>query len=276
MARPLDEIMSEASEEPELPLEGGESTEQQAERERNRDPGGRFAQGFREPAAAPSPTDAAQAPEPKAPDGYVPIQAMDARLAKQEERFNSLLQQNQQLMQALNGFAPKPAPKPQEPAPDFFDDPDKAFDHRIQTALNPVREQHQQMVEHFSSTIAIKDFGVEPVKAAYEALSQQVQQHGPQYPAYQKIMASRHPYGDMVKWHQETSALSRYGADPDAYIKAEIEKGVQAALGQNGNAGRRHSGNGAVPGNFSGGRNAGTRTTQGSSGPRPLSEIMGR
>lgn len=270
--RSLDEIMSEAREAP----EGGAPPPAEDDRspmiDRPRDERGRFAPRS-EDDGVDKPPSARQQPEAKnVPDGYVPIQAMDARLAKSEERMAALLQQNQQMIAALQQQTRPPA-QPQQ-APDFFDNPDAAFEHRIAQAMTPVQQQLQAQTERFSSMMAVDKHGLEPVQEAYAALAQRVQAMGPQDPVYIRIMRSQHPYGELVRWHQEQSALQRYGSDPEAYINAEIERRMQERLqGQPGTRGPAPR----MPTSFAGPTvNAGQRSTPGYNGPRPLSEIMGR
>jgi len=268
--RPLDEIMAERDE-----PEGGAPPPPDDDRSplvvaQPRDERGRWApkdnqEDGRPPSAQPP-------PDRNVPDGYVPIQAMDARLAKSEDRLQTVMQQNAQLMQALQGFT-QPRPQPQQ-APDFFDNPDAAFDYRIRNAMTPVQQQLQAQTERFSSMMAVEKHGLEPVQQAYQALAQRVQAMGPQDPVYARIMRSQHPYGELVRWHQEQSALQRYGSDPEAYINAEIERRMSERMqGQPSNRGYAPR----MPSPMSGPTpSVGQRTAPGYAGPRPLSEIMGR
>jgi len=272
--RPLDEILSEERDAPEGGMPPPPEDDRSPLLDRPRDERGRFAPRTESDADDGSKPPSAQ-PDKNIPDGYVPIQAMDARLAKSEERLHALIQQNQQLMLAMQGGGRSQAqPQPQQPAPDFFDNPDAAFDHRIGQALSPVQQAIQAQTERFSSMMAVEKFGLEPVQQAYGALAQRVQQLGAQDPTYLRIMQSPHPYGELVRWHQEQSALSRYGADPEAYIKAEVERRMQEAMqGQPGTRGPALP----MPSPMSGPTpSVGQRSSPGYSGPRPLSEIMGR
>ena len=274
--RPLDEILSEERDAPEggPPPPVGEDRSPPVDQPR--DDKGRWApkqaheeddQGGLQPSA--------QQPEKAVPDGYVPIQAMDARLAKSEERMAALFQQNQQLIAAMQQRQqPQQQQTPQQPPPDFFDNPDAAFEYRIQQAIKPLQERMQTQHEQNSSMMAVEKYGIEPVQEAYGALAQRVQQFGAQDPTYLRIMRSPHPYGELVRWHQEQSALSRYGADPEAYINAEIERRMQERMqGQPGTRGPAPRMPTAMAGPTP---SVGQRSTPGYSGPRPLSEIMGR
>ena len=106
---------------------------------------------------------------------------------------------------------------------------------------------------------------------------QRVQQVGPQDPTYARIMQARHPYGELVRWHREQTALTRYGADPEAYIKAEVERRIAEMQGQQPQQAAHPSSPQSLPSNMTQGRaSAGSRNTPGMNGPLPLSQIMGR
>ena len=82
------------------------------------------------------------------PPGYVPIQAMDARLARQEERFGELQRQNAALLAAMQNFRqPQKPPEPPAPPPDFFDNPDAAFEYRFKPEIQRLREEMQGIRE---------------------------------------------------------------------------------------------------------------------------------
>jgi hypothetical protein len=203
---------------------------------------------------------------------------MDARLARQEERFTELQRQNQALLAAMQGLRPPPPKQePPPPPPDFFDNPDAAFEYRIKQVLEPLHAQRQAEREADSVDRAIEKFGVETVQQAYTALAERVQQVGPQDPSYARIMQARHPYGELVKWHREQTALTRYGADPQAYIEQEVQRRIAEMQGQQPQQAARPSSPQSYPSNMTQGRpSAGPRNTPGMNGPLPLSQIMGR
>jgi hypothetical protein len=75
--------------------------------------------------------------QPRPPAGFIPQQAFDARMAKAEEKFN---ERYAALEAQLNQFSHQPRPQPVErkAPPDFFENPDAAFQARLQEALSPI------------------------------------------------------------------------------------------------------------------------------------------
>ncbi len=275
----LDEIMSGRSEavteqNTETPAVE-KSTEGQA-----RDEQGRFAaqqaapQTPQAPAAQP---EGQQQEQRTAPDGFVPIQALDARLAKERERADAALrQQAEQFQRMMQTFQQQARPAPEAPKPpDFFENPDAAVDYRLNQAMQPVQMGQQAIVENFSRMMAMDKFGEEAVNAAYQDLQTRMQSNprAVQFD-YQRIMTSPHPFGELVKWHKAQSALSRYGDDPDAAINAEVERRLAERAQQAAPAAQQTVDPNSLPTSFN--RNSGPASAAPYSGPRPLSELMGR
>lgn len=219
----------------------------------------------------------------------VPHQALHAAreeakaLKEQSRAFESQLAeiraQNQFLMQQY-GQRQQPQPEPQ-PAPDWYQDPDAAFQHYVGQALNPVQQAVAQQREGFSEMLAVEKFGAEAVQAARSELEQYARAN-PQAARFdwQRIMASPHPYGELVSWHKQRATLNRVGSDPDAFIQAEVERrlaemGHQAAPQQAATPQPR-SAPGNMPSSFAAARNGGPRSAPQATGARSLSEIMGR
>jgi hypothetical protein len=268
----LDQIMSERPQEhdsnqPEQRQEAPQQVEQQGQQ---RDENGRFAAQQQQPAPE------APQPEPaKPPEGYIPIQALDARLSKTEEKYQNMLREQaldfQRQMAALQQHQPKPEP----PKPvDFFENPDAAFESRMQQAVQPIQQGQQQIVENFSRMYASDKYGEEAVNSALAEMTRRVQAQ-PEATRfdYQRIMSSPHPYGELVKWHKAQTTLSTYGDDPEAYIKAEVEKRLASQLGQQQQQAPAVDPN-SLPTSFN--RNSGPSAVPQWSGPKPLSDLMGR
>lgn len=245
-----------------------------------RDDSGRFAPANPEP-VAPQAGEGGQIDpgqqEPQAPEGYVPQQALHAaretaremkeRLAAAEERERSY----QQMLARYSQPQPQAPQKPAE-TPEFWSDPEGY----LKAQLEPFAQQQASMREHVSQMMAVEKFGAETVQTAYQSLDQAMSTN----PALRaqlmaRIEASPHPYAEVVKIHQERSALTRYGEDPEAYIKAEIERRMAEMTGGGAPAQPSSQTPQAMPSSFAAGRNAGPRATPQWSGPKPLSEIMG-
>jgi hypothetical protein len=241
----LEAIMSERPEtieqnQPEQRQEAPAQVEQQGQ---PRDDQGRFA-GQQQPPEAPQATPEAGKP----PEGFIPIQALDARLSKAEEKYQNLLREQAEAFQRqMAAFQHQQQPKPEPPKPvDFFENPDAAFDSRLQQAVQPIQQGQQQIVENFSRMMAADKFGEEAVNTALAEMTRRVNANpnGMRFD-YQRIMSAPHPYGELVKWHKAQSALSTYGDDPTAYrekLRAEIlaeMQGGQQQPGQQAQARRR-------------------------------------
>jgi hypothetical protein len=270
--------------------EGNETNEQQQQRDDGRDDRGRFAARQAEEQAQVQQTDQQQADQgqqvDKPPPGFIPQQAFDARMAKAEEKFNERYAALEaQLNQFRNNqqFQPRPQAEAPKPPPDFFENPDAAFQARLQEALSPLQQGQTSIVENFSRMMASDKHGEETVNKAYQDLQSRVNANPAAMRAtYQRIMQSQHPYGELVKWHKEQSALSTYGDDPEAWRNSERER-IRAEILAEAQGGQPNGQQQTpqqqvpqnMPNNFAGSRNNGPRSTPGFSGPKPLSEIMG-
>lgn len=280
MADDLETIMSGSG--------GDSATEQTTSVEQStegqpRDQHGRFApqeQASEQTAQPEKPAAVAEQQEQRPPEGFIPIQALDARLAKLQERHDAALRERdlswQRQLEAL-----RTPPRPAEPAkqPDYFENPDAAVDFRLQQAIEPVQQGQQQIVENFSRMIASDKFGEETVQAALAEMTSRVSANpqGMRFD-YQRIMSSPHPYGELVKWHKAQSALSEIGDDPKAFreklraeIMAELQAGQPQTQGQQAVNGQAPP---VMPTSFAGARNAGPNSAPAWTGPRPLSDIM--
>jgi hypothetical protein len=202
---------------------------------------------------------------------------MDARLSRQSEQLQEVLRHNAALMQQIAQYT-RPKPEPPQPAPDFFDNPDEAFNYRVKQALAPIEQKLVEQHERNSAMMAVRDHGSETVEQAYKALVARMQhQGGSQDPTYARIMQASHPYDELVRWHREQTALTQYGADPKAFIEAEVERRIAERMGQQPQQAALPSSPQSYPSNMTQGRpSAGPRTTPGMNGPLPLSQIMGR
>lgn len=287
----LDEIMESRP-------TGNETSEQQTTREDGRDDRGRFAPGQARQQAEqdaqahqqqdqqPAPDQGQQVDPTRPPPGFIPQQAFDARMAKAEKQFQDRVAALEaQLNQFRHQQPVQQQPQRQQP-PDWFDNPDAAFEARLQERLAPIAQGQGSIVENFSKMMASEKHGEDAVNTAFADLQNRVHTNPVVMRAtYQRIMQSQHPYGELVKWHKEQSALSTYGDDPEAWRTSERDK-MKAELlaelqgdGQQAQAqpqqGQQQVAQQAMPNSFAGARNNGPRAVPGFSGPRPLSEIMG-
>lgn len=268
-----------------------QGTEEQTTRDDGRDERGRFAGQAREQAKQDAETQAqreqpvqpqTEQPDPsKPPAGFIPQQAFDARMAKAEEKFN---ERYAALEAQLNQFRHQPQPQQVErkAPPDFFENPEEAFEARLNARLEPILQQLAERDETRSRMNAVRDHGQSAVDQAFQDLKSRVGANPVGMQAtYAQIMQSPHPYDELVRWHKKEAALSTYGDDPEAWRTSEREK-MKAELLAEMQGGQTSQGQApvqqaqqAMPSNFAGSRSNGPRSTASFSGPMPLSEIMG-
>lgn len=271
----LDQIMSERPQEHEQNQpEQQQQPPAQEQQGQPRDDQGRFA-GQQQPAPE-APQAAPEAGKP--PEGFIPIQALDARLSKTEEKYQAMLrEQAADFQRQMAAFQQQQQPKPEPPKKvEFFEDPDAAFDSRLQQAVGPIQQGQQQIVENFSKMMAADKFGEDTVNTALAEMTRRVNDN-PQAMRfdYQRIMSSPHPYGELVKWHKAQTALTEIGDDPKAFrekLRAELLAEIQG--GQQQQQAPQTPDPNSLPSSFT--RNSGPSTTPAWTGPRPLSDLMGR
>lgn len=293
MPRELDDIMSPGA--GSEPASDDQAQGQPQDQGRARDEHGRFAaqegqEGSQEPAQADQQQGAPQDQQEQKPaprPGYVPQQALDEarhgeRSAKAEnEALRQHLAAMQQQISQLTGYVQGAVKPPEQaPKPDWWVDPDAALEARLNEVVQPLTQQTGQWREQVSQMMAVEKHGQEVVQAADAALAQYLAAN-PQAKAWlgPRIMNSPHPYGEMVRWHQEQSALTTTGSDPNKWFETEFEKryGVKPDQFQAQAAGQPPpQANGAMPSSFTGARNAGPRSQPQWQGPKALSDIMPR
>ena len=224
--------------------------------------------------------------------GQVPQQALEAERRKRQERDgeNEALKRQMADMSAKmdmlqrSAFQQPQAPQPQQPAqpPEFWQNPDAALDHRLRGALDPVMQQFETYKIGMSRNFAEQVHGKDAVREAIQGLTQLAQTNPAEFRRLEASASqSVDPVGDVVRWHKQQRALQTYGADPEAYIKAEVERRMSEMQGgqqQNDQRQQPAAQQPAqrLPNSFAGMPGGGVRGGAGYGGPRPLSEIMPR
>lgn len=202
------------------------------------------------------------------PEGYVPIQALDAAREKSRAREQEL----EDVRRQLAAFTAPPQPQPQQPKrPEFWEDPQGYLAVRDQEAA----QQQRLMREQTSLIIAEQAHGRDVIQKVVSELDAEMKRD-PQLNAavHARIYQIAHPYDELVKIHRERSALQTYGADPEAYIKAEVERRIQEAQGiQQPPVPQQQPAKPAMPSSFAAASSAGPRSAQQWTGPKPISEI---
>lgn len=203
---------------------------------RARDEKGRFA-----PKSEPEPQAQAQAePEPTPQlsstedprSGHmVPVAELTGTRTKLQGRITELERLHIEAEARAKAYEQMLQRQPQQPqyqpqqfqteAPDFYTDPEAALNHRIQ----PVQKSIMDMFLNNSENLARDRHGDEVVDAALQAANA--------VGAGREFVNTRHPYGELVKWHKRQQTLQVVGDDPDAYrtkIEAEVRAKVLAEL----------------------------------------------
>jgi hypothetical protein len=166
------------------------------------------------------PVAAVQAEREKARQARDEAETLRRELAEIRGQVSVLTQQRQQPQTPVEKAKPK----------SFWENPDEFLSER----LAPVQQTVQQQRFEMSRMLAEEKLGADVVKAADDALGELIKANDPAVAALQaQIANSRHPYADLVAWHNKRQAMSEIGEDPAAYrerVRAELmaELGVEA------------------------------------------------
>lgn len=183
----------------------------------DRDEQGRFRAKAEAAASQPATaTDPAPAQPQTQADHRIPIAELlrerDERQAAQRERDESR-RQAQALAQQLEDMRrPKPAPRP-----DPWQDPGAFAEHIAREQVTPIQQNQDAIVDRFSRLMASEKFGEDKVNAAFAALEAEVRSNPSARYEAQRIWQQPHPYGALVQWFSNQSALKEIGSDPAAY-----------------------------------------------------------
>lgn len=169
-----------------------------------------------------------QQPQQRMPEDHrVPLREMlDERERRQriEAEYNQLLQQVQQQQ------------KPQGPET-IFDAPDEYLNQRV---IAPLRQEMQmemmRRADAQSREFANVQFGEQVVNAALADITRIRQTPQGDF-VFRQIMQAGHPYGELVKWHNQARAQAAIGSDPQAWLRQQQQAWfndpkVQAAMAQ--------------------------------------------
>ncbi len=229
-----------------------------------------------DPAAAPVVDPAAPAPEPaeQQPNGFVPVQAMDAERSKRkalEERYEKDMREMRERLDRLSQPA-QPA-EPQAPPPSMFDDPDAYL--KLQMA--PIQGALQETQEALWELRAERKYPAEELQAAKKAAEALF--GTPEGRALHQQITSKggNPFENLVEWHKSQSVLSEVGTDPEAYKQKVIAEYLASQQQQpQAAAPTAPAAAPVLPTAFSSKPTSGPRGGPEYGGPRPLSEIMKR
>ena len=157
----------------------------------------------------------AQQPQQRMPEDHrVPLREMlDERERRQriEAEYNQLLQHIQQQQRAQ---------QPQGPET-IFDAPDEYLNQRV---IAPLRQEMQmemmRRTDAQSREFANVQFGEQVVNAALADIAKIRQTPQGEF-VFRQIMGAGHPYGELVKWHNQARAQAAIGNDPQAWLRQQ-------------------------------------------------------
>jgi len=138
---------------------------------------------------------------------------LDERERRQriEAEYNQLLQHFQQQQRAQ---------QPQGPET-IFDAPDEYLNQRV---ITPLRQEMQmemmRRTDAQSREFANVQFGEQVVNAALADIAKIRQTPQGEF-VFRQIMAAGHPYGELVKWHNQARAQAAIGHDPQAWLRQQ-------------------------------------------------------
>lgn len=193
-----------------------------------RDEHGRFAaKAENEPEATSDPE--AAAPQTAKDEAHVPSwrlrEVNEAREAA-ERRVRDIEDRYQRELADLRSRLPK---QEAQAAPDLYEDPNGFVGHNVRQAVDPIKSEIGQMREYFSRRDAEREHGADKVQAAFAWLEEGSASRDPErFAIYQKAMQSMHPYGEIVKAHQERQVLQQIGSDPQKWFETSLEQKLQS------------------------------------------------
>lgn len=165
----------------------------------------------------------------------------------------------------------------QEPAakPDWFENPEVATQHAVQTAVSPQIDQINQALQFIAKDNAIVRYTEETVNTAERAFLDAMQSQKLDPADYQKVVSSPNRYAAAVQWHKRQQAQAEIGDDPVAFrAKLEAEILAKHGLTAEGAADSQPQPKPVMPSNLNNARNVGTRSGPAWSGPPSLNDIF--
>ena len=148
-----------------------------------------------------------------------------AELLKERDARQRLEAHAQELTRAVMDLQrrldPQQAPQQPQGPETIFDDPRTYLDQNVMAPMRAEMQAYGMKVkDDMSRTQANRDYGGQEVNAAL-AQMQQVR-HTPQGQfVFNQIMASGHPYEELVKWNRTVQAQAAIGADPQAWLRQQ-------------------------------------------------------
>ncbi|EJN14748.1 hypothetical protein PMI42_01722 [Bradyrhizobium sp. YR681] len=157
-----------------------------------------------------------------APADNPKVAALEAKL----EALTALLNGTRQAPQAA-----KEEPKAEAEVPDIFENPKGFSDYllnAVQQAVAPVRSEVRKTQVETSFALAHSTHK-DTFAKAFEAINGLNPQNPDDRATVQRIYNAPNPGEELVRWHKRTTALARFGDDPDA-AEARIREETRQSL----------------------------------------------
>lgn len=238
----------DADDEGEEEAEEGDGDEDEGQEQTGDDGKGKGKTETDPKAGEPKPGEQRREPEGRVPSGKLREEAekrrvieqqLEAeRVARAEDRkaLDTLQTQVQTLTQLLSGQRQPPQPAKQDPpakaeVPDLFENPQGFSDYllnAVQQAVAPVRSDLRKTQVETSFALAHATHK-DTFATAFQAINQLDPQNPDDRATVQRIYNAPNPGEELVKWHKRSTALARFGDDPDA-AEARIRDETRQAL----------------------------------------------
>ncbi len=262
-------------------LGGGEAApEGKTETEQN------VAQAATEGASQTEQTTEGQTTDGEGEGTRVPVAALQAerqKVKRYTEEVADFRKSNEALQRQVAELMQRiPPPQQQQPKPptDFFDNPDQAFQDRLQASLGQVLGPIEQQMQFNARLVATSMHGKDKTEAALAAFDKAAAEGQMDEATFHRVRRSPNPFHEAVQWHQSQLARQEIGDDPAAFrakVEAEIREKVLAELQQQGNGGQAQALTPPVtPSNLAAARNVGSRSGPAWAGPASLQDIFDR
>lgn len=213
----------------------------------------------------------------------VPHEALHAekqKVKRYTEEVADFRRSNEALQRQVTELLQRvPVPQKEAPkAPDFFENPEAATAHHVQSQVSPQFDQINQTLLAIAKDNAITRFTEEAVNEAESAFITAMKSGKLDQSDYQKVVSSPNRYAAAVQWHKRQLAQAEIGDDPAKYrekLEAEIREKVLAELNGTQQQAQQQPAP-VMPSNLAGARNVGARSGPAWSGPAPLQDIFNR
>lgn len=165
------------------------------------------------------------APEPAIPPARLREEA-DARRAAERERDE--LRGRLAAFERMQPQSKQPEAQRVDPVDRVLSDPTGLIREEAQQLVDPFNQQMAQLREFYSRRDAIREHGQEKVTTAFQALDQAARSGDLEAQAtVSRVKQSMDPFGDIVRWHQQSVTLAETKGDLDAYRKRILEDALK-------------------------------------------------